>query len=447
MRAVNANTLTGKIAVLIIRFIGVILYLFKGKKWKYPIHEFSEDPRIYSFTDILYFAYKYYIAPHVAGSLNTQTEIYFAGQGIEKYREESEEEEISLHAGGDLMPYEWIQDKYCQYLWDDIGTDFFSGDVVFANLETPIDLVQKVSHVPEMMLNDMHFNGDENMFRIFNGNNQYKGFDILSTANNHSLDMGASGVDATISFLKQKNIVSVGTASSEAERQEAKIIRKKGINIGFVAYTFSLNKLQNPIGQEYLSNYIEFNKPSINLVALTADVKRTLDAGADIIVASIHYGNAYQAYPSAHIIEVTHRIFSECGVDIIIGGHPHNIQPMEYYSFNCPFTGERKKGFAVYSLADFVAYDIFNWCHLPVYLKINIGKKAGKVMVKNIKAVPVYCCGIYNSSSKRELRFMDATRLWANLSENKIPEFMHNKHIHEARELEKFYQNYFKQCL
>ncbi|MEY4525735.1 MAG: hypothetical protein RIR57_1105, partial [Bacteroidota bacterium] len=166
------------------------------------------------------------------------------------------------------------------------------------------------------------------------------------------------------------------------------------------------------------------------------DVVKAKQEGANFVILSLHYGNAYQAYPCAHIIENTKRIFEECGPDVILGGHPHNVQPMAAYPFKCPHTGVEKRGFVLFSFGDFVAYDIFNWCHLSVYLKLEISQMsdvksqiANTENVKNIvarheategaskrtiltkvTAIPVYACGIYRSRTDRELRFLDARK-------------------------------------
>ncbi|NJN35494.1 MAG: CapA family protein [Saprospiraceae bacterium] len=103
---------------------------------------------------------------------------------------------------------------------------FFDADIRFANLETPIDPSKPAALVPEVMLNNMNFNGSAAMFDIFNAQNLSQqpaddagrnltqrnvgrkiGFDVLSTANNHSLDMGETGVFATLDFLSEKKLV------------------------------------------------------------------------------------------------------------------------------------------------------------------------------------------------------------------------------------------------
>jgi Bacterial capsule synthesis protein PGA_cap len=475
---VTAYTLKGKLLAFILKILLTIVHWIYGRKWHTPPQYFHDDPRHYTLKDLLFFAYKYYLKPPLKDDAEGKVIDFFKNNppNFSLPTDFKEISTIKMTAAGDLMPYEWIQPAFCEHLWDDIGDDFFDADIRFANLETPIDTSQPASLVPEVMLNDMHFNGDENMFDIFNPiehtpsrlsgispsaqqffNDKIDkkwGFDILSTANNHSLDMGEKGLNNTIHFLKERKIHPVGTASTEKERFNMPIIEKNGIRIGFVAYTFSMNQMTNPVGKEYLVNHIEVNQPDIDLMALKKDIfylKTVLKA--DFIVLNLHYGNAYQAYPGAHIVENTVRIFTECGPDIILGGHAHNIQPMAGVPFKCPLTQEEKQGFVIFSFGDFVAYDIFNWCHLSVYLKLEISKgidfksKKIKSILRGVEPVPVYACGVYKSAKERELRFLNAEKWEQKIESNdKIP-FMTYWNKEELKGLMKFYREYFAKNL
>ncbi len=501
--AVTAYSLKGKVLVAVLRGLLGILHFFMGRKWATPPSFFHDDPRHYTTRDLLFFAYKYYFKSPEKGEITEGSQIS-AEDFFKQYpptfstnflsENEQIDRKITLTAAGDLMPYAWIQPQFCQNLWDDIGDDFFSSDITFANLETPIVTSKPASLVPEVMLNDMHFNGDPDMFSIFNPvektpqyfikkYNKKWSFDILSTANNHSLDMGEQGVIDTMAFLEGKDILHVGTAYSKEDRLEIPIIERNGIKIAFVAYTFSMNQLTNPEGKEWLVNHLEVNQPDVDLSVLIQDIACAKQQNADLIVLSLHYGNAYQAYPCNHIIENIKRIFDECGLDIILGGHPHNIQPMACYPFVCPHTGEEKRGFVIFSMGDFVAYDIFNWCHLPVYLKLEISQisrknaadtegvddvgfgmsdvgKAAEIRnpqfeIKNtegsskrtiltkVEAIPVYTCGVYTSEKNKELRFLDARKTLNLIAKGEKPPFMTAWNVKELTSLMTFYKAFF----
>ena len=476
--AVSAYTFKGKALVAVLRGLLTVVRLFRGRRWAAPPPNFSEDPLHFSTRDLLFFAYKYYLKPPEKSENTEGVENFFLQNpptfADAKCENETIIGELTLTAAGDLMPYEWIQPQFCEHLWDDIADDFFSSDLTFANLETPIDTARPPSFVPEVMLSDMNFNGDNKMFEIFTAQNLKPKnqklnprFDILSTANNHSLDMGERGVAATIAFLEEKNILFTGTARSEIERQNFPIIEKNGIRLAFIAYTFSMNKFLNSADKPFTVNHLSANRPDVDLSPLRADVALAHERGADFVVLSLHFGNAYQAFPGAHIVENARRIFDECGVDVILGGHPHNVQPMASYAFRCPFSGISKRGFVLFAFGDFVAFDIFNWGHLSVYLKLKVSKYAEnaqntewsaelkienyelkkpttRTVLTSVEAVPVYLNGVYRSKNDRNLRFLTAEKWVSKLEKGKRPPFMTAWNVRELRELMRFYWQFFQ---
>ena len=156
------------------------------------------------------------------------------------------------------MPYECINKKQCAHLWDEAGDWFFDADIVTANLETPIVENKPASLVPEVMLKDMNFNGNKEQFDVFSGNGKFKGYDILATANNHSLDMGEEGVHETLNFLNREGVESVGTSSNKVEKSY-KIIEKNGIKVGFLSFTYSMNQYL-PLANKELPALLSYRK-------------------------------------------------------------------------------------------------------------------------------------------------------------------------------------------
>ena len=214
MKAVRPHSIKGIILCHIIQFLCLPLYLIKGKKWL-RARTFEENPITMRFKDIVYFAYKYYFkSPLLADSI--EVERHFKEKPV--LDNQIVEPLVTVSIGGDLMPYEMIHEEFTQNLWNEVGAEFFGSDVVFANLETPLHEGHKNNFVPEVMLYDMHFNTDAETFKIFNGHGKYRGFDVLSIANNHTLDQGSEGIDKTIEFLNNKNIKSVGAKSQKEDK-------------------------------------------------------------------------------------------------------------------------------------------------------------------------------------------------------------------------------------
>lgn len=393
---VRTLSLKGRLLVGTIRFLYFIRKALGFPQWQTPIPSHHEDPRKSNWVEQLYLGYKYYYKGLVKAEAGTGLEAYFANQSLFINVPDTfiPGETISLSAGGDLIPYDCIKKEKCIHLWNEAGDYFFNNDLVFANLETVADMSKPYSAAPEVMLHDMYFNINEESFSIFSGNGQYKGYDVLSTANNHSMDFGISGILATQHFLQSKNIAYTGTSLSGETRDLFPILDRKGIKIAFLGYTYSLNKESLPQDQPWLCNHLNLNEdnPDLSLIIHQANIAR--QRGADFIVASLHMGCAYQAYPSRHIVDTMHRICDQSGIDLLIGSHPHNAQPMEVYTSKATENKPGKQHFIVYSLGDFIAYDIYKWCHLPLILKLQITKgkigSATATLLTNIEVKPFY---------------------------------------------------------
>lgn len=383
MKIVRPYTLKGRLLCMALKCLLWPVHLIYGKQWQRAI-EFEENPRTYTFKTFLYFAYKYY---YRSPELPIVDNIVDHFKQVPKHNVEFAEL-CSISIGGDLMPYEMIKPENTRELWDKVGLDFFGSDLVFANLETPLDTAQKPCFVPEVMLSDMHFNTDATTFSVFSGHGRYKGYDVLSVANNHSMDMGESGLDATLWYLQQQNIAAVGAKHKEQDPDYA-IRDVNGIKIGFVAYTFSLNQLLPPHDKPWKVNYLPLNLAHCPVDRIVDDVQSCRDAGAELIICSLHFGNAYQVYPSMRSIDLVHELFEKAGIDIMAGGHPHNLQPWRYYHYKDPKSGQQKTGFAIYSLADFIAYDIYTWCHLCAWLKVSVGRMPNGDIGFSVKVNPL----------------------------------------------------------
>ncbi|MCY7351903.1 MAG: CapA family protein [Cytophagaceae bacterium] len=447
-------TRRGRRMVALLRGLYSILGLFFGKKWQKPRPDFEENPRESSFLGAIYLGYKYYYRPPVKAEPGIED--YFRQQNLDFTPPAGfiAQKQITISAGGDLMPYERINPGSAEHLWDDVGDFFFGADVVVANLETPIVSHLPVVAVPEVMLNDMRFNGSEAMFQVFSGNEKfkngrYRGYDVLSTANNHSLDQGPEGIFETLNFLEKHKVLATGTARSAQERERIPMIERQGINVAFIAWTYSLNKFLPPTHQPWLVNYARLNRPGEPLDQLVADVYRARKQGADIVILLLHTGNAYQAFPSAHTVDTYHRIFEQSGVDVILGSHPHNPQPMERYAFADPATGRIKQGFAIYSLADFVAYDIFVWDRLVPLLRLTVQKgrlhNQPYTQLTNVQVLPVYNWGQRDAKNCQagEIRFLDLKKTVRLVGQGKRPPFLSDLCVAELTHLNWFCDHCF----
>lgn len=170
------------------------------------------------------------------------------------------------------------------------------------------------------------------------------GFDMCLTANNHTLDRGPRGLRSTIATLDAQNLLHLGTYANDSARRAALpfIHAVNGIRIAFLNYTYGTNGITPRDG--VVVDYIDRD-------LIAADVEATRAANPDLIAVCIHWGDEYKLLPNASQRH-TADFLEALGVDIIIGGHPHVIEPMELRP-NRYFP--HKQLFLVYSLGNFIS--------------------------------------------------------------------------------------------
>jgi len=163
------------------------------------------------------------------------------------------------------------------------------------------------------------------------------GFNMVSLANNHSLDKGVVGLNYSVNFWnKQEGVVTAGSYSSLDDRNNIKIYEQNGIKYAFLAYTVSTNGLSIPSGYEYLLNVYD-----------DETVKRDIDSikdKTDLIIVAMHWGDEYTHTPTYEQKRIA-KYLSSLGVNLIIGSHPHVIQPVDYIDDTL----------VIYSLGNFIS--------------------------------------------------------------------------------------------
>ena len=147
------------------------------------------------------------------------------------------------------------------------------------------------------------------------------GVDIMTTANNHSLDKGFSGLTSTLGFLDDAGIAHVGTARTEEEQNTSFITDLNGIKTAFIAYTYGTNGIPAPKGKEFCINLIDED-------LILNQINQAKSEGAELIVASMHWGVEYQTTENEEQNRLAEFLISN-DVKVILGSHPHVIQPMK----------------------------------------------------------------------------------------------------------------------
>lgn len=145
------------------------------------------------------------------------------------------------------------------------------------------------------------------------------GFNTVSLASNHSLDKGEKGVLNTIKYFKTTNMLYNGMNDSEKMRNNFTIKEKNNITYTMLSYTTKTNGLSTPKGKEYLINIYDKEQVKKDIEAIRDKV--------DVLIVAMHWGIEYINMPNDEEKEIAEYL-SSLGVDIIIGNHPHILQPI-----------------------------------------------------------------------------------------------------------------------
>lgn len=148
------------------------------------------------------------------------------------------------------------------------------------------------------------------------------GFNVVTHATNHSYDKGSSGVLDSVSFWKsQENVLMTGIYESQEDYDTISIKEVNGIKIAFLNYTYGLNGLSVPEDKQYYVNTL-YSEDKI-----VSDLQKANEL-ADFVIVLPHWGTEYTYTPTEYQISWA-RVFVENGADLIIGAHPHVVEPMD----------------------------------------------------------------------------------------------------------------------
>ena len=307
-------------------------------------------------------------------------------ENAKKEAEENKEEEptdttFTMAAIGDIMCHNTqYNDAYNKdtgaydfsYVFDDISLYTKTADICVGNLETTF------------AGEDVGYSG----YPTFNTPDSLAyelkdiGVDVLSTAGNHALDKGFNGLSRTIDVLNDADIAHTGTYKTEEEQNTILTKYVKGIKIAFVNFTYGTNGIKIPSGKEFCVNLIDND-----LITKQLDLAKSQNP--DIIVACMHWGNEYKTTPNDTQKELSTFLFQN-GVDIILGTHPHVLEPMEKQTVTLE-DGTTKDGFVIYSLGNFISGQTAENTKTSIILNLTITKHTdGKITIDKAEYKPIY---------------------------------------------------------
>ena len=303
---------------------------------------------------------------------------------------------------------------------------FQDSDYVVGNLETPLGKRNEKFEFAES-----GFHSPPEFLEAF----IEAGVDLFLTGNNHSYDQGEAGLLNTLETLDSYGVDHIGTYASAEDAKKIHIKEINGIRLAFLSYTFGINYNVHgkmlPKEKSYQINFLappEYHEledwwnlapgllnfpwpkfllrpivhtdvryPFRELTAkVTEDIAKAKQQGAEFIVVLPHFGIECVNRPLRFVRKWSEMMFA-AGADAIIGGHPHTLQPMEFFDVEDVF-GERKKRFIIYSLGNFISHAV-DYCPrklsaMSVILNLMLEKdsESGKVMVESISCVPTWIC-------------------------------------------------------
>lgn len=203
-----------------------------------------------------------------------------------------------------------------------------------------------------------------------------EGFDVVLHASNHVLDKLSVGVENTLEFWKDyPQVIVLGINENQTKKDTVKIENIKGADIALLNYTYGTNGITLPQGKEYLVNYIDEDK-------ISADVAFA-EENADFTVAFMHWGTEYSIKPDSFQKELAQKM---ClwGVDLIIGSHPHVIEPVEWIEAE-----NGNKMLVYYSLGNFVSRQLEARNLLGGAADVTLKYDGDKVSIYKYKFIPI----------------------------------------------------------
>lgn len=306
--------------------------------------------------------------------------------------EKQENKSFTLTALGDVLchntqywdAYNKETDEYdFSYVFNDIKSYTNSGDITIANLETSF-AGKDVGYS-----NYPTFNSPDSLATALKD----IGIDIISTAGNHALDKGFNGLSRTIDVLEENNIEHLGTYKTKEDQKELLIKSVNGLNIAFINYTYGTNGISIPSEKDFCINLID-------KTLIQKQIEQAKKLKVDVIVACMHWGTEYQTTANDEQKDLANFLFKN-GVDIIIGNHPHVLQPMEKRTVTLD-DGTVKECFVIYALGNFTADQRETITRDSIILNLTVTKNSdGKLSINNIHYVPIYMYKNSNVSSKK----------------------------------------------
>lgn len=233
------------------------------------------------------------------------------------------------------------------------------------------------------------------------------GFDVVLHATNHTMDQGIKAINNCIDIWRQRHpeVVYLGIHDSEEDYSKVYIYEKDGFKIAMLNYTYGLNGIDIPEGYEYMVNLLDEEKIRKDLAYA--------EENADFTIVYPHWGTEYVYEPDSSQKRWA-QLFADCGADLVIGTHPHVIEPVEWIT-----GGGGNKTLVYYSLGNYISAQDKAPRMLGAMADVTIEKNNdGQVMIKEYGVIPLVTHMAFGSKNMSTYKLKDYTEQLA--SENAI---------------------------
>jgi len=266
---------------------------------------------------------------------------------------------VSFAVAGDVIPHEAVRASAdaagggvagWSSLLDDVSDVFKGADFGFVNLETPVAPAHSKGSKPFM------FDAPVALPEALKAS----GIKIVSFANNHVMDQGWAGFAETRDHLKEIGLQFVGSGDTAAQTWQPLVVEANGIKVGWLGMTRWLNGNRNPDQDDQPHvNFFPYpgesgGAPGADEAQVMAAVKAA-KAQCDLLVISVHWGTEYAPAPRPEDVDLAHKML-DAGASVIVGHHPHVLQPIETYT-----TVDGRMGVIFYSLGNFLSNQSRNY--------------------------------------------------------------------------------------
>ncbi len=307
-----------------------------------------------------------------------------AGACAPAMAEESETDKVVIRCLGDFIIHDPLLEAAKTA---DGGYDFYSmiapvadligdADYTIANVDGTIGASETYSGYPR-------FNSPVALLDAL----EAAGVDMLTLANNHALDSEYEGLIRQMDLLDARGMAHIGTARTQEESDTPFILEINGIRIGFLNYTTHANGRENSCGKDAATF-------GLNLVFKNADfegdAQRLRDAGAEVIVALMHWGTEYDRTEHDEQRVLTTRL-GRAGVDVVVGGHPHAIQKIQWREATRTHDGGKQRTLVCYSRGNFLSNQQSRYQNCGIIFEFTLERKAdGSIEVHSPGYIPIF---------------------------------------------------------